>query len=78
MKEITETQIRTLQTLRDSLYKGQLEIADRFKGQAKETTDDFDRITCLGQENGALEVCNYTYDMISETIALLQTQTNSL
>ena len=78
MKEITETQIRTLQTLRDSLYKGQLEIADRFKGQAKETTDDFDRITCLGQENGALTVCNYTYDLITETTALLQTQTHSL
>jgi hypothetical protein len=77
MKEITETQIRTLQTLRDSLYKGQLEIADRFKGQAKETTDDFDRITCLGQENGALTVWKYTYDMITETISLLQTQTNS-
>ena len=77
MKDITETQIRTLQTLRDSLYKGQLEIADRFKGQAKETTDDFDRITCLGQENGALEVWKYTYDMITETISLLQTQTNS-
>ena len=78
MKDIIETQIRTLQTLRDSLYEGQLEIADRFKGQAEETTDDFERITCLGQENGALKVCNYTYSMISETIALLQTETNSL
>jgi len=77
MKSNIETQIRTLQTLRDSLYKGQLEIADRFKGQAKETTDDFDRITCLGQENGALTVWKYTYDMITETISLLQTQTNS-
>ena len=78
MKNNIETQIGTLLTLRDSLYRGQLKIADRFKRQAEETTDDFQRITCLGQENGALTVCNYTYDMISETIALLQTQTHSL
>jgi len=78
MKSNIETKIETLLTLRDILYKGQLEIADRFKGEAKETTDDFERITCLGQENGALRVCNYTYNMISETIALLETETNSL
>lgn len=78
MKSNIETKIETLLTLRDILYKGQLEIADRFKGESKETTDDFQKITCLGQENGALEVWKYTYSMISETIALLQTETNSL